>query len=211
MCRFFKWYCPDICCVWRMKGRPGLGMENTKGNEVFPPWGLSGGSSRGWCTGVSPAEQSRGQSYSILPRGSRSGVRAAPGAGADRRRDPGPSEERKGLQWWSVLGAGLLRTSYQLWTQHGSRCFSYLPKSTFTLSCMSDLNRVFTLLWHVKMPLDFVAILFPMVFHLWGDTGRVREASELQAPSPHSAHTFRLAFDMWVVITWWLHLSHSLC
>lgn len=32
-------------------------------------------------------------------------------AGTDRRRDPRPGEERKGLQ---VIGAGLLRTSYQL-------------------------------------------------------------------------------------------------
>lgn len=52
-------------------------------------------------------------------------------------------------------------------------CLSLL----FTLSCLSDRNRIFTLLSQVKMLLDFIALLFfPEASHLWGDNGCLREA-----------------------------------
>ena len=73
----------------------------------------------------------------------------------------GPGQPTKDLLPWS--------------TQPDSGSFTH-PHVHFTISCLSDFNRAFTLQSQVKMLLDFVALLFLPVASLWGDNGHLWEA-----------------------------------
>lgn len=127
------------------------------------------------------------------------------------RQSPGTKWEEAGGGAWLVAMAGLPRTPAICECSADSESFTHLPKSTFTLSHLSDLKRVFPLQSQAKMLLLSVALLFLcVVSHLWRDNGCHWEEGWAQA-SHALAHTSRMAFEFWIVIAVGLCLSHSLC
>lgn len=112
-------------------------------------------------------------------------------AGTPIRRDVGPGEEGREGAWGSVpscVAEDLLSSVNTAWLPMlSSPSQIHLPKSTFGLSCLSDVNRVFILQSQLKMLLDFAILFLFVASHLWGGTGCVGKGS-LRSRLPHTLH-----------------------
>lgn len=109
--------------MWRMKGRPGLGIEIPKGKKCPVPGGLSGGSNWEVCVQDCLQQSRPCTAYSIFVR------QQDTDAGPDRHRGQGPGEEGKEGAWGRGPGWPVERLPHSVHTAW-LPCFTCLPKST---------------------------------------------------------------------------------